>query len=119
MGLSLTLDKTKNLMYYTFENAYWAIENVTYTPEIIDFSLRAYPNREAKLNNGMIQTDPSIGYGSGDSSVMCYLYSWHVSQSLESIFPGGVIPTGRDAQYTAIYNWIKQYTGLPFVDVLE
>ena len=119
MGLQLTLDKTKNLMYYTFIDAYWAISEPTYTTELIDFSLRAYPNREAKLMNNQRLDNPSIGYGSGASAVSCILYEWHVVMDLRVIFPDGVIPAGRDAQYTAIYNWIKEYTQLPFTDVFE
>ena len=119
MGLQLTLDKTKNLMYTTFEDAYWAIEDVSYTTDSIDFLLRAFPSREAKLMNLHILENPSIGYGSGDSSVCAYLYCWHVHMNLTEIFPDGSIPAGRDAQYTAIYNWIKEYTELPWTDVLE
>jgi len=42
-----------------------------------------------------------------------------VFMDLTNIFPDGSIPAGKDAQYTAIYNWIKEYTELPFEDVLE
>lgn len=121
MGLQLTLDKTKNPMYYTFVNAYWAIDNVFYSYDRIDFTLVAYPNREAKLMQYSILENPSIGYGSaaGAGSVSCELYTWHVTMALTQVFPDGSIPAGRDAQYTAIYNFIKEYTQLPFVDVLE
>ena len=121
MGLQLTLPKTKNQMYFDFENAYWAIDNVLFSYEIIDFSLIAYPSREAKLHDRMILVDPSVGFGgpAGAGSVSCALYQWHVTMALTEIFPTGQVPAGRDAQYTALYNWIKAYTGLPFTDVLE
>ena len=119
MGLQLTLDKTKNHMYMTFEDAYWAIDNVVYTTELIDFSLKAYPNRESKLMDRHILENPSIGYGSGKNTADSSLYEWHVTMNLNEVFTDGSIPAGRDAQYTAIYNWIKEYTQLDWVDVFE
>lgn len=106
-------------MYFDFIDAYWAINDVVYTVDAIDFRLKAYPNREAKLMDKHILENPSIGYGSGSSVVSCSLYEWHVTMSITVIFPDGSIPAGRDAQYTAIYNWIKEYTQLPFEDVFE
>ena len=121
MGLSMLLPKDKNRMYYDFEDAYWAIENVFFSYEQIDFTLTAYPNREAKLKNYSILPNPSIGFGSavGVGDVGCQLYEWHVRMALTEIFPDGQVPAGKEAQYTAIYNWIKLYTKLPFLDVLE
>lgn len=119
MGLQLTLDKTKNKMFYTFTDAYWAINDVVYTPELVRFILNAYPNRESKLMDGHDLENPSIGYGSGISPVNSRLYTWSVIQPIENIFPNGEIPVGKDAQYTVIYNWIKGYTELPFIDVFE
>ena len=119
MGLRMTLPKDKNHMYYDFIDAYWAIENVIYSLGMIDFSLRAFPSREAKLMTNDILPDPSIGYGSAQENVNCILYEWHVFMELTNIFPDGSIPAGKTAQYTAIYNWVKEYTGLPFEDVLE
>ena len=121
MGLQLTLSKEHNQMYSDFIDAYWAIDNLLYTTDQIDFSLFAYPSRDAKLKNHSQLEDPSIGIGGpiGGGMVNCALYQWHVTMAITNIFPDGVIPAGRDAQYTAIYNWIKESTGLPFVDVLE
>lgn len=121
MALSMRLPKDKNQLYFDFEDAYWAIDNVFFTTDTVDFSLFAYPNREAKLMNYSILPEPSIGYGSpiGAGSVNSALYQWHVTNDIHLIFPDGSIPAGRDAQYTAIYNWIKEYTELPFEDVLE
>lgn len=119
MGLRLTLDKTKNHMFTTFKDAYWAIDKVVYTVDLASFSLKAYPSREAKLMEGQVLENPSIGIGSGDSLVNCCLYQWSVVTNITDIFPDGSIPAGRDAQYTAIYNWIKDYTKIPFDDILE
>ena len=119
MGLRMDLPKDKNHMYTDFNGAYWAIDNVIYSLGMIDFSLHAYPSREAKLMNNEILDNPSIGYGSGRDTVDSILYEWHVMMDLTNIFPDGSIPAGKDAQYTAIYNWIKAYTGLPFEDVIE
>ena len=119
MGLRMTLPKDKNHMYYDFIDAYWAIENVIYSLGMIDFSLRAFPSREAKLMNNEILSDSSIGYGSAQENVNSILYEWHVFMDLTNIFPDGSIPAGKDAQYMAIYKWIKDFTKLPFEDVLE
>ena len=127
MGLSLDLPKDKNQLYYDYINAYWAIDQVIYTTEIIDFRLVAYPTREAKLRNYSTLENPSISNSKGDrfgsangaGTVSCDLYTWHVALPITEIFSDGVIPAGKDAQYTAIYNWIKEYTQLPFEDVFE
>lgn len=119
MGLRLALEKDKNKMYFDFPDAYWAIENVIFSYDLIDFSLRAFPSRESKLANNQILSDPTIGFGSGSKVVNSILYEWHVRIELTDIFPSGAIPAGKDAQYTAIYRWIKAYTDLPFEDVLE
>lgn len=118
MGLKLTLDKTKNRMFYTFEDAYWAITEPHYTSQLIDFSLKAYPNRESKLHDLHIQENPSLNYGSGSNSVDSELYQWHVIMDVREIFPD-YIPVSKESQYTSIYNWIKEYTELPFTDVFE
>lgn len=127
MGLSLTLPKEKNQLYYDFVDAYWALDQVIYTTDLIDFRLVAYPSREAKLKNYTTLENPSLGnnpgegFGSanGAGTVSCDLYTWHVTLPLSAIFTNGTIPTGKDAQYTAIYNWVKAYTKLPFTDVFE
>lgn len=121
MGLLLTLPKEKNALYYDFEDAYWAIDNVFYSCDRIDFFLHAYPSRESKKKNYSILENPSFGYGSanGAGSVSSDLYTWHVTMSLTKVFKDGSIPAGKDAQYTAIYNWIKWYTELPWKDVFE
>ena len=121
MGLKMTLTKEHNQLYNDFIDAYWAIDNVGYTPEQVIFTLYAYPSREAKLLNHNSLENPSIGYGSpvGAGTINCALYLWNVEMAITNIFPSGSIPAGRDAQYTAIYNWIKEYTQLPFEDVIE
>ena len=121
MGLKMTLSKEKNRLYTDFIDAYWAISNVFFTYDTVDFSLFAYPSREAKLMNGSELEDPSIGWGGPTvaNTVFSPLYQWHAVYPLTDIFPSGSIPSGRDAQYTAIYNWIKAYTQLPFEDVIE
>lgn len=117
MGLKLSLTKNNNPMYYDFPDAYWEIDGLSYTPEQIDFRLLAYPNKEARTNNHNVLEDLTIPYGAPlGGSVNSALYQWHVTMSITNIFPDGVIPAGRAAQYEAIYNWIKEYTELPFED---
>ena len=121
MGLQLTLAKEHNHLYHDFIDAYWAISDVMYTTDQIAFRLYAYPSRDAKLMNYKELENPSIGIGGpmNGSQINSFLYIWNVQMALIHVFPDGSIPAGRDAQYTAIYNWIKEYTGLPFEDVLE
>lgn len=118
MGLQMTLTKDKNKLYHDFQDAYWAITDLVYGVDAVSFMLKAFPTREAKLKDKAPQEDPSIGFGEGDPVVDSALYKWRAQFAITDIFPQG-IPIGRDAQYTAVYNWIKAYTGLPFTDVLE
>jgi len=119
MGLQYTLRKDKNSMYYDFIDAYWAISNVVYGVDSISFRLKAYPTRESKLMDLQTLENPSIGYGSGGVVVDSSIYVWNVNMPITNVFPDGSIPAGKDAQYTAIYNWIKDYTKIPFDDILE
>lgn len=118
MGLQMTLPKEKNGLYHDFTDAYWAIIDLVYSPADVSFHLNAFPSREAKLKDRSIQSNPSVGFGTGPGVVESTLYSWHAQLPVDMVFPNG-IPQGRDAQYTVVYNFIKQYTGLPFTDVLE
>lgn len=119
MGLLLPLSKTKNTMYYDFDQAYWAINDLMYSETACGFTLNAYPSREAKLMNNTILDNPTIGFGSSGTNVVdSILYTWNIQVAILEIFPSG-IPLNPDEQKTAIYNWIKDFTGLPFEDVLE
>ena len=119
MGLQMTLAKDKNKLYYDFHDAYWAITDLVHGTDSISFLLEAFPSREAKLKDRAPQENASIGYGGGDIVVRSSLYEWRGIFEITAIFPSGAIPAGKDAQYTAVYNFIKAYTDLPFVDVLE
>ena len=60
-------------------------------------------------------------FGYGEMTQPTYepsLRVWYGIAKIEEIFPDG-IPPGSNAQKTAICNWIKSYTGLPFEDVFE
>ena len=119
MGLSLTLTKEQNTLYHDFENAYWAINDLSYDTTSCYFRLNAYPSREAKLKNLTTLENPTIGFGSSGSKVVnSILYTWEVQLAISDIFPNG-IPLDSDEQKTTIYEWIKTYTKLPFEDVLE
>ena len=121
MGLQMMLQKEKNPLFFDFVDAYWALDNVSYSTDSITFSLMAYPTRDAKLAIHTALVNPSIGgFGSAEKAYIApVLYIWTHSTDIADVFPNGIIPAGRDAQYTAIYNWIKEYTQLPFEDVFE
>lgn len=118
MGLCLTLNKEKNKMHYDFIDAYWSVDNISYSTSVCLFDLNAYPTRDAKLANRTFHEDPSIGYGGSDPYVDCILYTWNGVFAITDIFPNG-IPLDENSQKTAIYNFVKAYTGLPFEDVFE
>ena len=118
MGLQMTLTKENNKLYHDFQNAYWAITDLVYGVDQMSFLLRAFPTRDAKLKDRSPMDPPTLPIGSGETVVDSHIYEWRAQFAIADIFPNG-IPIGRDAQYTAVYNFIKQYTGLPFTDVLE
>ena len=119
MALSMTLTKDKNRLYVDFIDAYWVIDDLFYTTDTIHFSLKCYPNRESKEMNNHVLDNPSVDFGCGSRVVDSLIYSWNVNMDLRNIFSNGVIPAGKDAQYPAIYKWVKKHTGLPFRDVFE
>lgn len=119
MGLQMTLTRDNNSLYCNFIDAYWALDGVMHDIESVSFRLVAYPSREAKFANQTLHVNPTLGFGRPyRNTVECELYIMPFSAKAVDIFPNG-IPIGKDAQYTAIYNWIKNYTQLPFEDVFE
>lgn len=119
MGLQLTLKKKDNSIYADFEDAYWSIENIQYTTTYGYADLYCYPSREAKYKKGEEIKDFTISVGGGMSPVYePRLYHWAFTFPIADVFSVG-IPLSEDEQKTAIYNWVKAYTGLPFVDVME
>ncbi len=123
MGLKMDLSKENNRLYYDLKDAYWAISSLEYfmvgDSFGIEFSLCAYPSRDSKLANSSATTSSTLPFGGNAQTYDSEVYRWNVSLDVTDIFPDGSVPAGKDAQYTAIYNWIKAYTGLPFEDVLE
>lgn len=118
MALSLDLKKEDNHMYIDFKNAYWVIREIAYNTELASFRLVCYPNRESSK---MYLAEPTSTFSYGGMTQPTYepsLREWDGIAKIEEIFPSG-IPLGTNAQKTAIYNWIKSYTGLPFEDVFE
>lgn len=119
MGLKLTLNRENNRLYTDFVDAYWVIDRITYSTQHMAFALICYPSRDAKMQNNVPM--PSSTLPIGGVGVEVYgteLYRWQAQLAIIDIFPGG-IPLDENTQKTAIYNWIKAYTNLPFEDVLE
>ena len=121
MGLKMTLDKKNNSMGMTFEDAYWVVEELRYEMGsgdlTISFNLSCYPSRESSKMTG--KDVESLSFGSPErSKYNGRLYSFSHLNYARVIFPDGV-PMDRDSQLTQIYNFIKEYTGLPFEDVFE
>ena len=118
MGLKLTLGKENNFLYHDFIDAYWRIEDISYTTTMIGATLKCYPSREAsKMSGTMISPSLHIG-GTSHPVVLPSLYRWDFSFKLSEVFENG-IPLDSDTQITAIYNKVKDFTKLPFEDVLE
>ncbi len=119
MGLKLTLSKENNRLYYDFIDAYWSVDAITYTTKTVSFTLNCYPSREAKYKHNANMGTSTLPVGSASPEVyFTILYSWETYAMITDIFPEG-IPLSEDEQKTAIYEWVKTYTGLPFEDVLE
>lgn len=119
MGLQLTLEKSNNRQYFDYENAYWSVDDISYTTSVVKFVLNCYPNRDAKLKHLTEMPTPTLPIGSASPNVFdTILYSWETYVAITDIFPKG-IPLSEDEQKTAIYKWVKEYTKLPFVDVIE
>jgi hypothetical protein len=119
MGLKLTLYKNDNCIYADFIDAYWSIENIQYSTTYGYADLYCYPSREAKYKQGEQITEFSYGFGGSiEPAYSPKLYHWALTFSNSEIFPNG-IPLDENEQKTAIYNWVKNYTNLPFEDVLE
>lgn len=118
MGLQLTLDKEKNQFYYTFVDAYWCVKEIAYSTEDMYARLVCYPNRESSHKQGtVVPSALSVG-GSYLPVVDSAIYHWQFTAKIVDVFPNG-IPLNENEQKTAIYNWVKAYTGIPFEDVLE
>ncbi len=120
MALSMTLSKTQNHMYEDYPDAYWVIEDINYNLEFVAGYLRCYPTRECSKKNGhQIEEWSQIPFGGpAFSSYNNMLWKWEFMARITDVFPNG-IPLSSDEQKTAIYNWIKTYTNLPFEDVFE
>lgn len=119
MGLQMTLPKDKNGMYFDFVNAYWKVIEISYTTDRICVEVACYPSRECSKAEGMILENPSFDYGGPvNNHVFSKLYSFAFIVEIKDIFPSG-IPLDVNQQKTAIYNFVKSYTGLPFENVFE
>lgn len=119
MGLKMTLSRECNHLGYTFEDAYWAISELSYDTKNCLFRLSAYPSREAKLSDLSPLHPTILPIGSSSYPVVnCSLYMWEAIIPTVNIFPDG-IPLDENEQKTRIYTFIKQYTELPFEDVFE
>lgn len=119
MGLKLTLSKNDNCIYADFIDAYWSVENIQYSTAYGYADLYCYPSREAKYKEGSAVNNLSFTFGGSiEPTFTPRLYHWGFTFNISSVFPSG-IPLSEDEQKTAIYNWVKTYTGLQFEDVLE
>lgn len=117
MGLKLSITKDKNHLHYDFPEAYWKVDEFSISNGYVGGVLVAYPNKESRDNCNTDVGQIQIG-GPVQHTVDPKIYEWVFSVGLSQVF-GSSIPVDVDDQKTAIYNWIKGYTGLPFEDVFE
>lgn len=123
MGLKLTLPATDNFIGQEFTDAYWSIDNITFTNyegvSYVSFDLDTYASRDAKLLSGQNVPNTGIAYGGSYRTVYePILHKWEASFRSETVFPNG-IPISEAAQKDVLYVFVKEYTGLPFEDVFE
>ena len=123
MGLKLTLEKTDNYVGCDFIDAYWSVDNIEYGNyggvAYVSFALNTYASRDAKYLDGT--KVPNSGIQFGGSTKEYYdtkLHTWLVQITAASVFPDG-IPLSEDEQKQVLYTYVKNYTKLPFEDVLE
>ena len=120
MGLKYSLKSDQNHICLDFIDAYWVIEEIKYINNNAIGILRCFPSREISKKEGCRYTGwetIKIG-GPAFQYVKACLWEWEFMFPVEEVFPYG-IPISEDEQKTAIYNWIKDYTGIPFEDVYE
>ena len=119
MALQFTLPKECNNLYYEFVNAYWYIDDISYDTVNCYFNLLVFPNREVRLANGNLLPQNPLPIGGVPYNVVKGdIYKWKGIFPIADIFPTG-IPLDVNQQKTAVYNFIKAYTKLPFEDVYE
>ena len=119
MGLKMTLPKECNHLDYEFKDAYWAVTDLSYDTKNCFFRLRAYPSREAKINDLTPLAPTLLPIGTSAYPVInSCLYLWEAIIPVMSVFENG-IPLDENQQKTMVYNFVKAYTRLPFEDVFE
>lgn len=119
MGLQLTLNKENNRQYTDYVDAYWSIDDISYTTQIVRFRLRCYPSRESKYKDLHQMPTPTLPVGSASPDIYStVLYQWETYVMITEVFKSG-IPLSEDEQKTALYEWVKANVDLPFVDVFE
>ena len=117
MGLLRTLSKDNNSLYTEFKDAYWSIESILYTTDMVQFTLVCYPSREAKYMNHKGVKNLPFGAPVGETFSPS-LYMWHSVYPLRDVYPHGV-PVDPDEQKTRLYNFLKIVSDGQFTDVIE
>ena len=124
MALSLTVKKQDNPLFIEFIDAYWCVENINFSTidkqMYVSFNLNTYPSREARYKN-LYPIEQTGEIPIGGASKIAYdttLRRWEATFRAIDIFPEG-IPMTEDEQKLILYEWIKDYTKLPFIDVFE
>lgn len=124
MAFTMKLDKQNNFFKQDFNDAYWRLENISignYQGEaIVQFQLKAYPNRESVLTYETTPPVPRTDFG-GPTNIyeIPSLYHWNGSFPAVDIFPNG-IPTSETEQKNILYLFVKDYLELTgFTDVFE
>ena len=127
MGIMMRLPKEANTLYYDFESAYWAIENISFGSQggdgsvMVSFLFSAYPNRDAKQKTTSLEQVQQFSTFGGPTSMMyeAQLYQWAGIFRASDIFLHG-IPTSFTEQLAILYPFIKAYLNLDeATDVLE
>jgi hypothetical protein len=127
MGILMQLPKEANTLYFHFDTAYWAIENVSFGSQggdgsvMVSFLFTAYPNRDAKQKTASLEQVQQFSMFGGPISTMyeAQLYRWAGLFRASDIFAHG-IPTSFTEQLAILYPFVKTYLNLAdATDVLE
>lgn len=117
MGLSLTINKINNFLYMDIVDAYWSIDEISYTTNVGYMTIHIYPSREAKFKTAT-GFHPILPVTAEDFELVSPIIDTiKIRFNLIDVFDS--IPLDINEQKTLLYIYFKQLTGLPFKDVLE
>jgi hypothetical protein len=115
MGIIMTLPKEDSILYHTFADAYWSIDNIVFANgngiSYCSFEFNAYPSREAK-HKSLEPVTLTLSHGGPIGlAYQSLLHQWQATFPTCDIFPAG-IPVSESDQKDVLYAFVKSYLQL-------